>query len=874
MLWDRTNRPLWLRLAVGALAAVLAALLRLEFLDILEFRATFITFYPAVAVAALYGGFEGGMLATLVSAALADYFWIEPVGHFSVADFADLMGLVIFIGSGALISFLAEAAYRAQARAHEAEERARLATERRLAEEDVRRQREWLRVTLMSIGDAVIATDASGRVAFVNPVAEALTGWRMEEAVGIPVREVFRIVNEKSHEPVADVIDCVLREGCAVALANHAALVSREGREIPIEDSAAPIRDDAGKVFGAVLVFHDVTERRRARETLLGSEARLRLAVESAEMGTWDFDPVTGALAWSDRCKAILGLLPEVPLDYQAFLDLLHPGDRARVGESVQAALDPTGEGRFRAEFRAVGREGAECWISAAGRALFDEEGGERRAVRFIGTVLDVTESKRTEMERETTAEFLRLVNETGDTRGLVRASAAFFQRQSGCEAVGIRLVKGDDYPYHEARGFSGEFIKSENSLCTRDGAGNILRDSVGIPLLECMCGNIIGGRFDPSKPFFTSGGSFWTNSTTRLLATTSEADRQARTRNRCNGEGYESVALIPLRLGTKAFGLLQLNDRRGGRFSTGVITLWERLGGYLAIALARSLMEEEVRNSRDDLELRVRERTAELAEANEILRTEAKERERAENRLQHALKRLGESNQALQDFASVASHDLQEPLRKVSGFGAMLQQRCGDSLGPQGKDYLERMLGANRRMQSLLTSLLEYSRLSTRADPFVEVELSGTVREVLSDLEVRIAKSGGEVRVGELPVIEAEPTQMRQLFQNLLGNGLKFHKEGEKPLVEVSCEAVDHQTVRIAVEDNGIGFEEQHLDKIFAPFQRLHGRSSSYEGTGMGLAICKKIVERHGGTITATSVPGKGSTFIVTLPQRHAPAP
>jgi len=261
-----------------------------------------------------------------------------------------------------------------------------------------------------------------------------------------------------------------------------------------------------------------------------------------------------------------------------------------------------------------------------------------------------------------------------------------------------------------------------------------------------------------------------------------------------------------------------------------------------------RKMMEADLRKSRDELELRVQERTAEL---------------------NSYMARLEQSNQALQDFAAIASHDLQEPLRKVTAFGNMLKQKCGSSLGEQGNDYMERILKANQRMQSLLMALLEYSRLSTKTNPFVEVNLSNLIGEVLSDLEIRIAKTGGQVHVGILPVISADPTQMRQLFQNVIGNALKFHKEGEKPLVKIQS-STNKQMIRIVVEDNGIGFDEQYLERIFAPFQKLHGRSE-YEGTGMGLAICKKIVERHGGSITAKSTPGKGSLFVIDLPLRQA---
>ena len=214
--------------------------------------------------------------------------------------------------------------------------------------------------------------------------------------------------------------------------------------------------------------------------------------------------------------------------------------------------------------------------------------------------VTDITDRKRAETEREMAVGFLRLINEIRTKSDMIYAAVAFFQAHSGCEAVGIRLKEGDDYPYHEARGFPMEFVQAENRLCSQDAAGLPVRDSAGYPIMECMCGNVIQGRFDPSKPFFSPHGSFWSNCTTELLATSTEEDRQARTRNRCNGEGYESVALIALRVGEDRLGLLQLNDRRKGRFSPETIALWERLAGYLAVALAKFGAEEALRQGEE----------------------------------------------------------------------------------------------------------------------------------------------------------------------------------------------------------------------------------------------------------------------------------
>jgi PAS domain S-box-containing protein len=266
----------------------------------------------------------------------------------------------------------------------------------------------------------------------------------------------------------------------------------------------------------------------------------------------------------------------------------------------------------------------------------------------------------------------------------------------------------------------------------------------------------------------------------------------------------------------------------------------WKRgVDVYMRDITERKSAEEELHRSRDELEMRVKERTAELE-----LR-----------------------NKELQDFAFVASHDLQEPLRKIQTFGNMLVAKCSVSLDQISRDYIDRMQKAAGRMQSLLNSLLSYSRVTTKADPMKRTELRRCVKEALSNLEIVRGEKNAVVGIGDLPTIKADPVQMAQLFQNLIGNALKFHRDGEAPHVKIHAKEVGN-TYEIYVEDNGIGFDEKYLDKIFLPFQRLHGRSSEYEGVGMGLAICKKIVERLGGKITAKSELGKGSTFVVTLPE------
>ena len=251
-------------------------------------------------------------------------------------------------------------------------------------------------------------------------------------------------------------------------------------------------------------------------------------------------------------------------------------------------------------------------------------------------------------------------------------------------------------------------------------------------------------------------------------------------------------------------------------------------------------------------------------------------ERKRAELTLARKIAELGRSNAELEQFAFVASHDLQEPLRKIQSFGDRLKIKCNGSLAADALNYLERMQNASARMRTLIDDLLAFSRVIRDSQPFVQVDLAVIAKEVLGDLEVLLEKSGGRVEVGDLPTLDGDTTQMRQLLLNLIGNALKFQPPNSKPLVKVSARKLvsisGEERCELTFEDNGIGFEEEYAEKIFAVFQRLHGRGE-YEGTGVGLAICRRITDRHQGTIIARSKPGEGAIFIVNLPV-HQPQP
>jgi PAS domain S-box-containing protein len=245
----------------------------------------------------------------------------------------------------------------------------------------------------------------------------------------------------------------------------------------------------------------------------------------------------------------------------------------------------------------------------------------------------------------------------------------------------------------------------------------------------------------------------------------------------------------------------------------------------------------------------------------------DASERRDTEAMMRKHADALGRSNDQLQQFAYVASHDLQEPLRMVSSYLQLLERRYKGQLDDDASEFIGFAVDGAKRMQALISDLLAYSRIGTREEVHSRVDLNETVQRVLKDLEVAIRETGAVVQVDRLPTITAEATQIRQLLQNLVGNALKFHKPGQPPAIEVTSRREADAWI-FAVRDHGIGLDPQYRDRIFQIFQRLHTRQE-YPGTGIGLAICKRIVERHGGTITVDSSPGDGATFTFTVPDR-----
>ena len=468
--------------------------------------------------------------------------------------------------------------------------------QRREAELVLEERQQHLRTILETALDGFLVLDAQGKFLEVNEAYCVMSGYSRDELLQMHISDMAIAA---TGQEIADRMTRVMRQGADRFETRHR---RKDGKVIEVDVSVTFQNFDGGRF---VCFLRDITRRKLAEVELQRLTNLLNQSQAVAKIGGWELDLKEQKTFWTDQTYRIHETSPEEftpPAGPSPFLaPEWEPGMTAAAQKTIE-----TGEG-FDQEVEIITAKGRRIWVHAVGQAV--QENG--RTTKIVGFVQDIDERKRLEQEREITVEFLRLVNASTGTREMIQAATTFFQKQSGCEAVGIRQREGDDYPYFEVRGFPKEFVLAENELCARDDSGEVFRDNHGNPVIECMCGNVICGRFDPSKPFFTANGSFWANDTTRLLATTTDADLQSKTRNRCNGEGYESVALIPLKVGEERFGLLQFNDRRKGQFSPEIIALWERLADQLAIALAKFRADAALRQS----ELRFRSLFENMAE-------------------------------------------------------------------------------------------------------------------------------------------------------------------------------------------------------------------------------------------------------------------
>lgn len=586
---------------------------------------------------------------------------------------------------------------------------------------------------------------------FANPKSAAFTGTDSSSLKG---KRLLETLTDKLGRDLFDQCMLVLNAG---DVDEREFYYERPDGEVYFRSTAVKFGE------GCVVTLRDVTVDRVREERLRSSRLQLSRAQEIAHLGSWEWDPQSGELQWSDELYRIYGLEPGDPVSLERYLEKVVPEDRERVRESVQMALEKGGAFSFEERIRRT--DGTERVLASSGEVLMDGDG----YVTVIGVCHDITDRRRAERQlRESEHRFRQLAEQMTDLVSLHDRDGTYVYASPSAERI---------------LGFSPH-------------------DLIGKKPADLM-------HPDDVRRLAEIGGS--------------------------------AMAGVP-------------DDT--------VVRMRNNEGDWIWLEFLTNVIRSD-----DDEVLSFQ------ASARDVT-----ERVEAQQAAARSAAVLAQRNRELQDFAYVASHDLQEPLRKIRAFADLLNDDFGARLDEDGRFYLERVQDSAARMSTLISDLLAFSRVSSRAKPFENVALNDIAADVISDLEYLIRDVKGRVLVDELPVIDADRTQMRQLIQNLVGNGLKFSRPGEVPVVRVTSRMVhgvlhsgaeEQDLVELSVADNGIGFDEKYLDRIFTPFQRLHTRTE-YAGTGMGLAICRRIVERHGGTITATSRPGVGSSFVVRLPLKR----
>ncbi|MFC1885976.1 response regulator [Thermodesulfobacteriota bacterium] len=426
--------------------------------------------------------------------------------------------------------------------------------------------------------------------------------------------------------------------------------------------------------------------------------------------------------------------------------------------------------------------------------------------------------------------QILEILNQSKARADAIRDILVLIKEFVGMEAVGIRLKEGQDFPYYEVMGFPLDFVNAERYLCSKNQDGGIITDGKGNPYLECMCGAVISGKTDPNQIFFTMGGSFWTKSMTRLIKSHAEDELLARARNRCFKDGYESVALIPLRSDAETIGILQLNDKRKKQISPELIHFLEGIGSSIGIAIDRKNAEEALKNAK------------EIAEA---------------------------ANRTKSEFLARMSHEIRTPMNAIIGMADLLWE---SPLKPKQKEYVHIFKSAGENLLRIINDILDFSKAeSGQIDLEIrEFNLIGLMEKITDILAVRAHEKGLELVCHISPEVPArligDQLRLHQILMNLIGNSIKFTPKGEvvvKVQTDPRKKGKGKTHVLFSVTDTGVGIPAEKQRLIFDSFIQVDSSiTRKYGGTGLGLNISKHLVELMGGDIWVESTPGKGSIF------------
>jgi PAS domain S-box-containing protein len=650
--------------------------------------------------------------------------------------------------------------------------------------------------------DATTGTEELLRIYGFDPDTQTMPDFKEQRGRCYPVED-WELVNEA--------VQKTLNTGIGYELDVHAI---RNGETIWITTRGEAVRDADNRIVGMRGTVQDITERKYMEESLRKSEEQYRALVENLPdlIARFDLDlrlTYANPAVLQLTGKAADELIRKTPREYGA-----SPAAASLWEQAARLAIDTGKPQRL---------DQTSVWHGET--RIYDcisipEHGVDGIVTSIINVSRDITERKQAEDALERSEARFKLLSETAEQ--LIKFKDIQFVVNNLCKKTMEHLDCQVFFNYLLNAKVGRLYLNAFSGIPDED-ARKIEWLDLGVAV--CGCAAL------EASPIIAENIRTTPDPRTDLV----------------KSYGIQAYACHPLMVQGKAIGTLSFGTGTRPSFSDEDLVLMKRVTAQVANAMERSRLNDELQQSRDELELKVQDRTAELKKINEA---------------------LARSNLELENFANVASHDLQEPLRKIRTFAERLTRMNTDSMNDTERDYLERMQGSAERMHALIQDLVKYSRVTSAPKSFKVFNLRSPAEDAVRNMSLILEETGGRIDIDELPDIEGSENLIYQLFQNLIGNALKY-RNNEKPLIRIkSIQSSEVGFHEIHVEDNGIGFDEMYLDKIFKPFQRLHGRSSPYQGTGMGLAICHKIVEIHGGSITAKSEPNKGSTFIVKLPK------
>jgi PAS domain S-box-containing protein len=795
---------------------------------------------------------------------------------------------------------------------------------RRQAEERLREQGEWLRVTLASIGDAVVTTDEAGRVSFLNPVAEGLTGWRLAEARGRPLEDIFRIVNEHTRQAVENPARRAMREGTVVGLANHTVLIARDGREIPIDDSGAPIRNEEGRVAGVVLIFRDVTDRKKAEDALRESEQRFRQLAEHITAVFWMADPFKPDIlyvspayerVWGRPCRSLY----EHP---RSFVEAVHPEDRSRVVAALerQARGEPTAE-----EYRVVRPDGSVRWVWDRAFPVKDAAG---RVVRVAGIAEDVTARRRAEEAVQQSEEKFRLLADTiPQLAWMARPDGhIFWYNRRWYEYTGTTPEQMEGWGWqsvHDPGALPRVLDRWKASLASGEPFDMVfpLRgvDGVFRPFLTRVnplrddAGRVrywFGTNTDISEQKRAEDASRFLADASAALATV--VDYQStleevaalavpRFGDWCGVDMVEpDGSLRQLAVAHVDPAKVRLAHELGRRYPpdpdapagaarvarTGEPELMEDISDALLEAAARDpehlrILRELGLRSYLCVPMKARGRVlgvlsfvaaesgrrygpADLALAEELARRAAVAVENA-----RLYAELREADRRKDEFLATLAHELRNPLAPIRNSLQILKMPVADrAVIDRARELMERQL---HHLVRLVDDLLDVSRVMRGKVELRKerVGLAEVVARAVETAQPTIDAQGHELTIALPPdplEVEADAVRLAQVVGNLLTNAAKYTPRGGR--IWLAAERDGGQAV-LRVRDTGIGIAPDMLPRVFELFVQVENAvSRSQGGLGIGLTLARSLVEKHGGTIEVRSPGlGQGSEFTVRLP-------